>query len=103
MTFARRLRCAITTAFSRGRRRRLYRQPDPRRSRPFLETLEDRTLPTIDLTSFVVPTIGDQGQLLTFSAHAVQSESEPLSYLWNFGDSTLEGETVARAFATPTD
>ena len=85
------LRRAISHAFSLGRRRRLRRPAAPPRARPFLETLEDRLAPSITLTSFNVPPSGPQGQPLSFSAQAVDSQGAPLDYTWNFGDSTARG------------
>ena len=103
--FTRRLGATIARAFTFGRRRRLRRFFTlPRSSRPSLETLEDRTLLSIDLTSFVVPPTGLQGQTLSFSANTTDSAGAPLTYNWDFGtgNGTAQGAVVTYSFNVPT-
>ena len=71
--------------------------------RPWLEALEDRTLPTVSITGFTTPTWGNQGAALPFSAVATNTESEPLTYSWDFGDNrTAAGESVTQSFGAVT-
>jgi PKD repeat protein len=51
------------------------------------------------ITSLSVP-VGDEGQLLSFSATAVDAGNDTLSYAWNFGDTTAvtTGNPVSHSY-----
>src|ERR1700722_8069446 len=60
--------------------------------RPELEPLEDRTLPSITITDFTVPSSGYQGAPLSFSAAANDTDPGTLTYSWDFGNNlTAQG------------